>query len=86
MPVSALPLAERIARIIAARAVSLNAEGEERSAAAIVDDSWRDYRGDAISILRTMREPDAGMADAGDLAVWQKMIDAALTAAAIEAS
>jgi hypothetical protein len=86
MPVSTLPLAERIARIIAARAVSRNAEGDEPSAADVVDDSWRDYRGDAISILRTMREPDAGMADAGDVAVWRKMIDAALIESAIEAS
>ena len=43
-------------------------------------------KGDAFSILRTMREPDAGMAAAGDVEIWGKMIDAALTEAAIEAS
>jgi len=29
-------------------------------------------------VLRTMREPDARMADAGDPAIWEKMILAAL--------
>jgi hypothetical protein len=86
MPVSHMSLAERIARIIAARALSINAEGHDPSAAEKVDARWRDYEGDAFSILRTMREPDAAMAGVGDVAMWERMIDAATISAAIEAS
>jgi hypothetical protein len=46
-----------------------------------VDRVWRDYRDDAIAILKTLREPDPAMAAAGDLATWQKMIGAALSEA-----
>jgi hypothetical protein len=77
---------ERIARIIAARALSINAEGRDPSAAAEVDALWPEYRADAISILRTLREPDEAMAEAGDIAAWQRMIDAALAEGAIAAS
>jgi hypothetical protein len=78
MPVSNTSLVERIARVIAGRIVSINADGDDPSAGDKVDDIWRDYREDAISILRTLREPDPAMAEAGDLAVWQRMIEAAL--------
>ena len=50
-----------------------------------VDDTWRDYREDALSILRTLREPDPAMAGAGDLAVWQRMIETALAEAGANA-
>ncbi|MEA3017823.1 MAG: hypothetical protein QOI38_2545 [Sphingomonadales bacterium] len=78
MPVSSTSLVERIARVIAGRIVSVNAEGNDPSAGDRVDAIWRDYRGDAISILKTLREPDPAMAEAGDLATWQRMIEAAL--------
>ena len=78
MPVSNTSLVERIARVIAGRVVSINADGDDPSAGDRVDAIWRDYRGDAISILRTLREPDPAMAAAGDVAVWQRMIEAAL--------
>jgi hypothetical protein len=78
MPVSNTSLIERIARVIAGRVVSANADGDDHSAGERVDEIWRDYREDAISILRTLREPDPAMAEAGDLAVWQRMIEAAL--------
>ncbi|MGQ0559042.1 MAG: hypothetical protein ACT4OE_05575 [Sphingosinicella sp.] len=78
MPVSSLSLVERIARIIAGRIVSSNAGGSDPSAGDLVDSIWRDYREDALSILRTLREPDPAMAEAGDLAVWNRMIEAAL--------
>ena len=78
MPVSNTSLIERIARVIAGRVVSANADGDDPSAGERVDEIWRDYREDAISILRTLREPDPAMAEAGDLAVWQRMIEAAL--------
>ena len=81
MPVSTMTLAERIARILAARAASANAEGEDVSAGAEVDATWRDYRQDALAILHTLREPDEAMAQAGDPEIWARMIDAALTRA-----
>ena len=86
MPVSTLSLVERIARIIAGRAVSINAEGDESSAARHVDSLWRDYRGDAVSVIRTLREPDLAMAEAGDVAIWERMIEAALAEAEAEAT
>ncbi|MGZ8310600.1 MAG: hypothetical protein ACXWUP_03030 [Allosphingosinicella sp.] len=77
MPISQTNIVERIARVIAARIVSINADGVDPSAAERVDGTWHDYREDAQSILRTMREPDAAMAAAGDVAVWERMIEAA---------
>jgi hypothetical protein len=78
MPVSNTSLVERIARVIAGRIVSINADGDDPSAGERVDEIWRDYREDAVSILKTLREPDPSMAQAGDLGVWQRMIEAAL--------
>ena len=86
MPVSTMSLVERIARIIAGRAVSVNAEGEESSAGDLVDSAWHDYRDDALSVIRTLREPDPAMAAAGDLAVWERMIEAALVEAEANAA
>lgn len=81
MPVSNTDIVERIARVIAGRIVSSNADGSDPSAGDIVDRVWRDYRDDALSILRTMREPDPAMAAAGDLGAWVRMIEAALSEA-----
>jgi len=81
MPVSNTEIIERIARVIAGRVVSSNAEGDDPSAGDRVDAIWRDYRDDALSILRTLREPDPAMAAAGDVAVWERMIEAALAEA-----
>jgi hypothetical protein len=81
MPVSHMSAVERIARVIAARVVSINADGEDPSAGERVDAIWRDYRGDAFSILRTLREPDPAMAAVVDLPVWERMIEAALAKA-----
>ncbi len=78
MPTSSTPTVERIARIIAGRVLSINAKGEDPSAADRVDSTWRDYREDALSILRTLREPDLEMAAAGDPDMWEKMVLAAL--------
>jgi hypothetical protein len=80
MPVSNTSIVERIARVIAGRVESINAEGDAKSAGDRVDATWRDYRGDARSILRTLREPDPNMAEAGDAAVWERMVTAALEA------
>lgn len=81
MPVSTTDAIERIARVIAARIVSSNAEGDDPSAADRVDSIWRDYRDDAVSILKTLREPDPAMADVGDVGIWERMIEAALAEA-----
>jgi len=79
MPVSNMSLIERIARVIAGRVVSANAGGDDPSAGDRVDSIWRDYRQDALSVIRTLREPDPAMAEAGDVAVWERMVEAALT-------
>ena len=81
MPVSNTSLIERIARVIAARIVSINADGDDPSAADKVDAIWRDYRDDALSLIRTLREPDPAMAEVGDVAIWERMIEAALAQA-----
>ena len=85
MPVSNTSLIERIARVIAGRIVSANAEGGQSSAGSIVDSVWRNYRDDAVSIIRTLREPDPAMAEAGDVETWERMIEAALAEADAEA-
>lgn len=78
MPVSNTSLVERIARVIAGRVVSINAGGQDSSAGDRIDAIWRDYRDDALSVIRTLREPDEAMARAGDVATWERMIEAAL--------
>jgi hypothetical protein len=84
MPVSNTSLVERIARILAGRAVSANAEGHESSAATLVDSAWPEHRADALSVIHTLREPDPAMAAAGDVAIWERMVEAALAAAEAE--
>jgi hypothetical protein len=78
MPVSHLTLVERIARVLAGRALSANAEGDDPSAGPSVDETWHEYTDDALSILRTLREPDRVMAAAGDPDMWERMVEAAL--------
>jgi len=85
VPISSTPAVERIARVIAGRVLSINAEGQDPSAAGRVDDAWRDYRQDALSILRTLREPDPGMAAAGDADMWERMVQAALESEGVSA-
>jgi hypothetical protein len=80
MPVSSMSLVERIARILAGRDLSINAEGGDASAGDKVDAVWRDYREDALSVLRTLREPDPIMAAAGNVDMWDRMVEAALQA------
>ena len=78
MPVSSLTLVERIARVLAGRELSSNAEGDDPSAGPNVDEEWHNHVDDALAILRTMREPDPVMAAAGDARVWERMVEAAL--------
>lgn len=79
MPVSNLTLVERIARVLAARALSINAQGDDPSAGPNVDEEWHNHVDDALAILRTLREPDQVMAAAGDPEMWERMVEAALT-------
>ena len=83
MNVSKGGVVERIARVLAGQRLSANAEGSNDHAAAAVDAAWRDHVDDAVAVLRTLREPDARMAEAGDPAVWEKMIRAALPEGAV---
>jgi hypothetical protein len=85
MPVSKLTLVERIARVLAGREISINAEGDDPSAGPNVDETWHEFVEDARSVLRTMREPDPVMAKAGDPQVWERMVEAALTAEELSA-
>jgi len=78
MNVSKGGIVERIARVLAGQRLSANADGNNAHASADVDAAWQDHVDDAIAVLRTMREPDARMAGAGDPVIWEKMILAAL--------
>jgi hypothetical protein len=75
---SVTPLAERIARVLAGAAASSNADGSDPSAAAKVDADWRNHLNQALAVLHTMREPDHGMAEAGDPHIWTRMVEAAI--------
>ena len=50
MPLSATPLAERIARVLAAAAHSSNAEGSDPSAAAKIDAVWPQHLNQALAV------------------------------------
>lgn len=78
MAVSNVSALERIARVLAGRRASINADGDHGSAGAEVDGNWEQHRKDAIAILKTLREPDETMAAAGDAKVWRTMVLAAL--------
>lgn len=81
MDISATPLVERIARVLAAQRISANALGDEESAGDTVDGAWPDYLDDARAVLHTLREPDEAMAAAGDVAVWERMVLSAIDGA-----
>lgn len=77
-------IVERIARVLAGQRLSANGEGNVSSASGAVDICWPDYRKDALAVLHTLRVPDDVMAAAGDGAVWETMVRAALEQAALE--
>ncbi len=78
MDIAQSPAVERIARVLAGQRISANADGDEESAARAVDAAWKDYREDAAAVLHTLRAPSPAMAQAGDVAVWERMILAAI--------
>jgi hypothetical protein len=76
---------ERVARVLAGMRYSRNADHAGPSGIAdadLVDMNWRNFRDDAIAVLKTLREPDdamvaaAGVPDAA--AVWERMARAAI--------
>jgi hypothetical protein len=75
---------ERIARVIAAQALSSNAQGTDASAGPEVDSTWQDETERALAILRTLREPTPEMVEAGRAAgsdpaeIWNAMVRAAI--------
>lgn len=80
---------ERIARVIAAEALSANGEGQDVSAAGSVDAVWQEELPRATAVLKTLREPTPEMVDAGRAAgsdpaqVWNAMVRAALESAGV---
>ena len=86
MPVSNMDVVERIARVIAGRVLSVNADGEDCSASDEVDVDLARLSGRRLAILRTLREPDQAMAAAGDVETWRNMVEAALSEAGAAAS
>jgi hypothetical protein len=69
---------ERIARVLAGHELSRNGEGDMESAGEAVDGLWPDYADAAVAVLKTLREPSARMASTGNVAVWERMILAAI--------
>lgn len=67
---------ERVARTLAAHALSRNGEGDMASAAEAVDAP--DHADAALAVLRPLREPSGRMLAVGDGAVWDRMIRAAI--------
>lgn len=78
MNVSRGPAIERIARVLAGQRISANGDGGNPSVGDAVDAAWHHHVDDAVAVLKTLREPDAAMAAAGDAAVWERMVLAAL--------
>ena len=81
MDIAHTPAVERIARVLTGMLVSANGEGDNASAGTLVDSLWQHHVPDAIAVLKTLREPSATMAAAGDCAVWERMILAAIAEA-----
>jgi hypothetical protein len=78
MNISNRDIVERIARVLAGQHYSANANGFDVSAGDDVEATWSRYVDTAVAVLKTMREPDEAMAAAGDVAVWERMIHAAI--------
>ena len=73
----AMPLVERVARILSGEQWSANAEGTEHSAARHVDEDWPHHLDKALAVLRAFRDLDH-VAGAADAATWGRMIEKAI--------
>lgn len=75
---------ERVARVIAAEAISINGDGHDASAGGAVDAVWQQEVRRAVAVLRTLREPTPEMVEAGRTAgndpahIWNAMMRAAI--------
>ena len=69
---------ERIARVLASRPASTNADAASPASGHDVDQNWPDHVDTALAVLKAIREPDADMAAIGDTATWRRMIEAAI--------
>lgn len=78
MDIATGSLVERIARVLAGERLSANGHGDQESAGGAVDAAWPDHRDEAIAVLHTLRAPSAAMAAAGDPAIWERMVLAAI--------
>lgn len=78
MDIATTNAVERVARVLAGQRLSTNAEGGSQHAATMVDTQWPEFENEAVAVLKALREPDSAMERAGDIAVWQRMIEAAL--------
>ena len=78
MPISSTSAVERIARVLAGYRLSANGDGSDPHASKAVDMEWPDCVDDALAVLRTLREPDAAMAAAGEPETWERMVLAAI--------
>lgn len=81
-----MDIIERAARVLAGQHFSRNADGAgpaEIPDSNLVDTHWRDFIDDAVAVLKTLREPDAAMIEAGELvppgdvrSTWEAMVRA----------
>jgi hypothetical protein len=86
--ISVLSAVERVARVIAAEALSPNGEGPDWSergpVSERIDSVWRQEVPRALAVLRTLREPTPEMVEAGRNAgsdpaeIWNAMVRIAI--------
>lgn len=72
---------ERVARVLAGRHFSRNADGEiepGEAAADEVDEAWLDFEEDAVAVLKTLREPPDGVDDTLKEQHWRECVIVAL--------
>jgi hypothetical protein len=70
-----MELVERISRVIVGYRLSANADGAECSAGAAVDGLWPAHQGEAVAILKSLREPSPSMLESGMGAEWTVLIE-----------
>ena len=71
-----MELLERIARVIAGYRLSLNAKGTKASAGPSVNGEWHAHLGEALAILKCLREPSDAMVKSGMSGDWRALLEA----------
>jgi hypothetical protein len=69
---------DRIARVLAGERLSANAEGADPSAGEAVDSRWREFREEAIAVLKSLRDPPPEIEAVIGRATWANAMAAAL--------